>query len=210
MAPAYACGHGEGLVIGECARGYPPYRDERSRTATAAHRPDLAGRTGCPWLMLAAETAGLEGGSWRPPPVPGPAGWARLPQIATRTLGADTGSVRAARDFTVATLRRWGAAERSPDIAIVVSELVTNALQHARPGFGHARTGTTIRLGLLQPGPCVLCAVADPSNAAPAPRTHGPLAETGRGLQIIGALSDRWGYTAPSETGKVVWALFRG
>ena len=138
----------------------------------AAHRPDLAGRTGCRWLMLTAETAGLEGGSWRPPPVPGPAGWARLPQIATRTLGADTGSVRAARDFTVATLRRWGAAERSPDIAIVVSELVTNALQHALPGSGHARAGTTIRLGLLQPGPCLLCAVADPSNAAPAPRTR--------------------------------------
>jgi len=196
-------------VIGERARGYPPYRDERSRTATAAHRPDLTGRTGCPWLMLAAETAGLEGGSWRPPPVPGPAGWARLPQIATRTLGADTGSVRAARDFPVATLRRWGAAERSPDIAIVVSELVTNALQHARPGFGHARTGTTIRLGLLQPGPCVLCAVADPSEAAPTPQTPGSLAETGRGLHIICALSDQWGYTTPSETGKVVWALFR-
>ncbi len=175
-----------------------------------AHRPDLAGRTGCRWLMLAAETAGLAGGSGRPSPVPSPADWARLPRIATRTLDADAGSVRAARDFTVATLRRWEAADRSPDIAIVVSELVTNALQHALPGFGHARTGRTIRLGLLQPGPCVLCAVADPSNAAPAPQTRGPLAETGRGLQIICALSDRWGYTAPSETGKVVWALFCG
>ncbi len=172
-----------------------------------AHRSDLAGRTGCSWLLLAAETAGLAGGSWRPSPAPGPAARACLPRVATRTLGADAGSVRTARDFTAATLRRWGAAERSPDIAIVVSELVTNALQHALPAFGHARTGT-IRLGLLQPGPCVLCAVADPGNAAPAPRTRGSLAETGRGLQIICALSDRWGYTTPSETGKVVWALF--
>ena len=63
-------------------------------------------------------------------------------------------------------------------------------------------------LGLLQPGPCVLCAVADPSEAAPTPQTPGSLAETGRGLHIICALSDQWGYTAPSETGKVVWALF--
>ena len=34
------------------------------------------------------------------------------------------------------------------------------------------------------------------------------LAETGRGLQIICALSDRWGYTALGGTGKVVWATF--
>ena len=174
----------------------------------AAHRSDLAGRTGRSWLMLAAETAGLAGGSWQSSPVPSPAGWERLPRIATRTLGADAGSARAARDFTVATLRRWEAAERSPDIAIVVSELVTNALRHALPGFGHARAETTIRLGLLQPGPCVLCAVADPSNVAPALRARGPLAETGRGLQIICTLSDRWGHTAASEAGKVVWALF--
>ena len=38
------------------------------------------------------------------------------------------------RDFTVAILRRWGMAERSPHIAMVVSELLTNALRHAPPG----------------------------------------------------------------------------
>ena len=36
----------------------------------------------------------------------------------------------------------------------------------------------------------------------------GFLAETGRGLHIICALSDKWGYTTPSATGKVVWATF--
>jgi hypothetical protein len=46
------------------------------------------------------------------------------------------------------------------------------------------------------------------STAVPAPRTPGSLAETGRGLHIVGALSDRWGYTTPTGTGKVVWALF--
>ena len=82
--------------------------------------------------------------------------------------------------------------------------------RHALPGSGDALERRPIRLGLLQPGPCVLCAVADPSNATPVPRTRGSLAETGRGLQIICALSDRWGYTAASKTGKVVWALFCG
>jgi Histidine kinase-like ATPase domain len=157
------------------------------------------------WLMLAAEMAGLARGSWRLSPDPA---LARLPRIATRTLGADAGSIRAARDFTTATLHRWGTAERSQDIAIVVSELLTNALRHALPpGSGDSRPRRPIRLGLLQPGPCVLCAVADPSRAAPAPQAPGSLAETGRGLNIICALSDQWGYV-PNEGGKVVWAMF--
>ena len=174
-----------------------------------AHRPRLAGSTGCCWLTPAAEMAGLAIGSWRPSPDRAPAGWACSPRIATRAFGLDPGSVRAARDFTVSTLLRWGMAERSQDIAIVVSELLTNALRHALPGPGGTRPRQPIRLGLLQPESCVLCAVADPSKAAPAPRTPGSLAETSRGLHIICALSDQWGCTTPSETGKVVWALFR-
>ena len=101
---------------------------------------------------------------------------------------------------------RWGTAERGQDIAIVVSELLTNALRHALPRSDDIAR-RPIRLGLLQPGPCVLCAVADPSTAAPAPQAPGSLAETGRGLHIIYALSDQWGYV-PSEGGKVVWAIF--
>jgi anti-sigma regulatory factor (Ser/Thr protein kinase) len=103
-------------------------------------------------------------------------------------------------------LERWGAAERSEDIAIVISELLTNALRHALPEPGRTRP---IRLGLLQPGPCLLCAVTDPSRAAPIPQaTPEFLPETGRGLHIICALSDRWGYTTLNDTGKVVWAAF--
>ena len=174
-----------------------------------AHRPRLAGSTGCCWLTPAAEMAGLAIGTWRPSPDRAPAGWACSPRIATRAFGLDPGSVRAARDFTVSTLLRWGMAERSQDIAIVVSELLTNALRHALPASGDTRPGRPIQLGLLQPESCVLCAVADPSKAAPAPRTPRSLAETGRGLHIVCALSDQWGCTTPSETGKVVWALFR-
>ena len=173
-----------------------------------ARRPPPGGQHRRRWLMLAAEMAGLPGTGGRPPADLAPAGWARSPRIATRALGADPGSVRAARDFTISTLHRWGMAERSQDIAIVVSELLTNALRHALPGPGGTRPRQPIRLGLLQPGPCLLCAVADPSKAAPAPRTPGSLAETGRGLHIICALSDQWGYTTLSGTGKVVWATF--
>ena len=174
----------------------------------AAYPSHLAGGAGDRWLMRAAEMAGLPGSGGRPPPAdPAPAGRARLPRIATCTPRADAGSVRAARDFSVATLHQWGAAERCQDIAIVVSELLTNALRHALPGPGDALPRRPVRLGLLQLRPCVLCAVADPSTAAPVPRPPHSLAETGRGLHIVCALSDRWGY-ATSGTGKVVWAMF--
>jgi anti-sigma regulatory factor (Ser/Thr protein kinase) len=182
--------------------------DESDRLAMAAHLSHLAGGTGRAWLTSAAEVVGPASSSRWPSPDPAPVdGGARLPRIATCTPGADAGSVRAARDFTVATLFRWGAAERSHDIAIVVSELVTNALRHALPGRRYAQPRRPIRLSLLQFTPCLLCAVADPSTAAPVPRPSGSLGETGRGLHIVCALSDRWGYTM-GETGKVVWAMF--
>jgi hypothetical protein len=65
-----------------------------------------------------------------------------------------------------------------------------------------------IRLALLQPGACVVCAVADPSRRTPVLKESGHLAETGRGLHVISALADEWGYTVPGDSGKVVWAMF--
>jgi anti-sigma regulatory factor (Ser/Thr protein kinase) len=181
-----------------------PGHDEIDQVVMAAYRArsSSCGR----WLMLAAETAGLAS-SARLSPDPAPADWGCLARTATCTPGPGAGSVRAARDFTVATLCQWSAAERGQDIAVVVSELLTNALRHALPGSGDARPRHLIRVGLLQLRPCVLCAVADPSTAAPVPRPPGTLAETGRGLHIVSALSDRWGYIT-TGTGKVVWAMF--
>jgi hypothetical protein len=188
-----------GLHLRSC--GVP----QTDRAATAVHPVPQADSADCRWLMLAAETAGLIHGSGRPSP---DAGRTDLPRMATRTPGTDAGSVRAARDFTLATLRRWEAAERGEDIVIVVTELLTNALRHTLPWPDDPQPRRPIRLGLLQPGSCVLCAVADPSRAVPVPQGRSSLAETGRGLQIIRALSDMWGYIVLSDVGKVVWAAF--
>jgi anti-sigma regulatory factor (Ser/Thr protein kinase) len=113
-------------------------------------------------------------------------------------------------------MRRWGVTDRGDDVAVVVSELLTNALRHAVPQArladgsqrGEARHRWPVRLGLVQPGQFVLCAVADPSPWPPEPKDPDYLAESGRGLHVISALSDRWGWTVPAESGKVVWALF--
>ena len=181
---------------------------QAGRTATAVRPAHQAGHADCRWLMLAAETAGLICGNGRASPDACPAGRSDLPRIATCTPGTHAGSVHAARGFTLATLHRWDAAERGEDIAIVVTELLTNALRHALPWPGDPSPPSPIRLGLLQPGSCVLCAVADPGRAVPVPQGPGSLAETGRGLQIIRALSDMWGYTVLGDAGKVVWAAF--
>jgi anti-sigma regulatory factor (Ser/Thr protein kinase) len=174
----------------------------------APHRSDPAGGAGCRWLILAAEMAGLVNDGWRSSPHRARTGWERTPRIATCALSPEARSVRAARDFTFVTLRRWGTGYSSQDIVVVVSELVTNAVRHALPGPGATGPPGRVRLGLLQHGPRLLCAVSDPSAAVPVLRPCGSLAETGRGLQMICTLSDQWGYTSPGESGKIVWATF--
>lgn len=162
----------------------------------------------CRWLAPVLRMAAMASGNWPLSARPGPAGWTCYPKLALRTPRPDARSVRAGRDFTIATVRRWGAAERGDDIAVVVSELLTNALRHALPDAGPASRPGSVRLALLQPGRCVICAVADPSPKAPTPGEPGILCEGGRGLQVIGALAETWGCTPPGHSGKVVWALF--
>jgi hypothetical protein len=57
-------------------------------------------------LTSAAEMAALASGNWPLARDPAPYGWTCFPRIATRTPGTDPGSVSAAREFTVATMRQ--------------------------------------------------------------------------------------------------------
>jgi Histidine kinase-like ATPase domain len=169
---------------------------------------NTASDTGHCWLAPVVEMAAVASGNWPLWPEPGPGGWTRFPRIAVRSLGAQPRPVRAARDFAAATLQRWGTTERAEDVAVVVSELVTNALRYGLSDSYRVWPASRLRFGLVQPGPCVVCAVADPSRAAPVVQETDVLAETGRGLHVVGALADAWGYTTPSDAGKAVWAMF--
>jgi anti-sigma regulatory factor (Ser/Thr protein kinase) len=133
-----------------------------------------------------------------------------MPRVATRTPAPATRSIGTARAFTLRTMEKWGVVARGADAAAVVTELMTNALRHALPQLPNSALSTwPIRLGLVDPGPYVVCAVADPSTDAPAPRHADWHDEAGRGLLVVASLSDVWGYcTAPAEQGKVVWAAF--
>jgi anti-sigma regulatory factor (Ser/Thr protein kinase) len=168
------------------------------------------GAAGWLWLHQAAQMAALGSG---PLLSAGPggsvdSGLTFLPRIATRTPSADPSSISAARRFATQTIRRWGITDRESDVAIVVSELLTNAVRHGLP-LAVNPPGRPIRLGLLHAGPAVLCAVADPSEHQPVPREPRWLEENGRGLHVIASLSDQWGCCpAPGQVGKVVWATF--
>jgi anti-sigma regulatory factor (Ser/Thr protein kinase) len=171
------------------------------------------------WLAPAVAMAAAASGARQRTPGLASTDWTCFPRLAQRTPGMDPRSVGTARDFCLSTMRRWGVQDRGDDVAVVASELLTNALRHGVPQAqartqAQTQTGAAplsrwpVRLGLVQPGHFVLCAVADPSPRLPEPKEPDYLAESGRGLHVISALSDRWGCTAPTEAGKVAWALF--
>ncbi|MCX4744984.1 ATP-binding protein [Kitasatospora sp. NBC_01287] len=84
--------------------------------------------------------------------------------------------------------------------ALVVSELVTNALQHG------TRRGQLIKLGLEADGELLCVWVEDASDQAPqlCVATEG---ERGRGLLLVDKLSQRWGWGARDGIGKRVWSV---
>ncbi|GLF96053.1 ATP-binding protein [Streptomyces yaizuensis] len=145
---------------------------------------------------------------------------ARVSSSASCSLPARYEAVRGARQFTRTTLGEWSLGDRFDDIALVVSELVTNALRHALPGEPPRETqDPPVRLHLMRWPGRLVCAVRDPSPQSPGD-TDGPgsafpdprgTAESGRGLFLVDSFSDSWGWhpLAGALHGKVVWALFR-
>ncbi|MCK2217927.1 ATP-binding protein [Actinomadura sp. ATCC 31491] len=114
-------------------------------------------------------------------------------------------SVKTARDVTRSTLRGWGLNDLSDDAALVVSELVTNAVRYAMRASGRRE----IELLLMRVTPHVLLAVADPSDEVPRRKEPDFISENGRGLYIVETYSQSWGWDRLARGGKAVWALFR-
>jgi anti-sigma regulatory factor (Ser/Thr protein kinase) len=106
-------------------------------------------------------------------------------------------------------LWEWGLGGLADSTIAVVSELVTNAYETTvRHGLD-----TPIALRLSSNGQQVLIEVwdADPTPpqvpALDADRLPQPDAEDGRGIFLVGALSERWNcYAVEARGGKVVWA----
>ncbi len=111
-----------------------------------------------------------------------------------------------ARDFTRRTLDHWALDDCGDDALAVVTELATNAVLHALPTEEAEQAEVWLRLTLRSAH--LVCAVTDQSNNLPVfPHAQDPLQEHGRGLLIVDALSEHWGWTWRSPVGKTVWAM---
>jgi serine/threonine-protein kinase RsbW len=88
---------------------------------------------------------------------------------------------------------------------IVVSELVSNSIRHARPlADGNLRVHWKVKGGVVE---VEVTDGGSESTPRPAPRTIW--APSGRGLRIVRSLAHEWGVTE-DRTGSTVWASLGG
>ncbi|MFF9686554.1 ATP-binding protein [Streptomyces sp. NPDC014623] len=114
---------------------------------------------------------------------------------------------RLARGLAGERLDAWGipyGSDAHDALLLIVAELSSNAVRH-----GHV-SGRDFRLCLTAEGTAIRIEVTDtrgdrlPTSTDPA----SPDQEGGRGLLLVAALADRWGwYPRTDGPGKTVWAV---
>jgi len=106
-------------------------------------------------------------------------------------------SARVARGVVAEALIALGRPELVDDAAMVVTELVTNAVIHTRTEF---------ELSVQRAGEGVRVAVSDGSHILPHWTPASTTGTSGRGLLLVQRLSSKWGVESHGP-GKTVWAL---
>jgi PAS domain S-box-containing protein len=114
--------------------------------------------------------------------------------VATWQVPPDPVMVADARKNASRQLSEWGLDEAAFVTELVVSELVTNAIRHARP---------PIELRLIHDR-TLICEVSDGSSTAPHLRRARTFDEGGRGLLLVAQLTQAWG-TRQTVDGKIIW-----
>lgn len=139
-----------------------------------------------------------------PPPRHQAINCGQWPHQDAMEFGPLPGAVPCARLHARHVLWEWGLARQAVDAELLVSELVTNAIAASRS----AEYPSPVRLWLLADRIRVLILVWDASPQPPVPADVAQDAESGRGLLLVQAISQRWNWYYPQQAdGKVVWAL---
>jgi anti-sigma regulatory factor (Ser/Thr protein kinase) len=123
-----------------------------------------------------------------------PCAWQAILPPADRSPGL---ARRVARD----ALTSWQLTHLTDTVVLLISELVTNAVLHAKTGG----SGPTLHLEFH--GTWLRIEVHDADLRAPEPRVPSTLDESGFGFVIVDALADKWG-VRETPAGKAVWAEF--
>ncbi|WP_369192924.1 ATP-binding protein [Streptomyces djakartensis] len=144
-----------------------------------------------------------------PPSVPGTPPQYAGPLAASASLHVECsreGFARA-RSFTRDTLHTWSLGHCCDDTTLIVTELAANAATHAAPAPSREGAATEIRLGFVLEPAHLLVTVSDGDDRPPLCAPAGvALEESGRGLCIVDALSEAWGWVPTPPVGKTVWA----
>ncbi|MEU4242587.1 ATP-binding protein [Actinoplanes sp. NPDC026619] len=116
-------------------------------------------------------------------------------------LAPQAASVRAARALVTQACEAWQRPELLDNTWLVVSELATNAVEHAR---------TDLIVTVSHSGNRLHVAVHDCVRKFPQELSSAPAAlpERGRGLRLVHTVAAAWG-AMPTPDGKVVWATVR-
>jgi anti-sigma regulatory factor (Ser/Thr protein kinase) len=119
---------------------------------------------------------------------------------ASKILPPEPTSARACRRFITTTLDEWGADAVADDAALLSSELVTNAVLHAR---------TEIRVEILLDEGVLRVEVHDLDPRLPSVRSYSVMSGTGRGLSLVEHTAESWSAEALPDGGKKVWFELR-
>lgn len=111
------------------------------------------------------------------------------------SLPGEPEDAAAARRFLRRALVAWQAEALEASASLLLSELVANAVLHAR---------TEIQVRIVLSDDALRLEVADRSNRPPRHRHYDLDAATGRGIALVAAMARSWG-VEPTAEGKVVW-----
>ncbi|MBA3232848.1 MAG: ATP-binding protein [Propionibacteriales bacterium] len=111
------------------------------------------------------------------------------------SLPPSPGSASLARAELDRCLDGWGDDEARDTVTLLLSELVTNAVLHAR---------SEVTVNLDVEGGRLRVQVRDTSSEALVRRDPGADIPGGRGLQLLDMLAENWGVSA-AGAGKTVW-----
>ena len=111
------------------------------------------------------------------------------------TLPPELSSVRQARRLVEGVLRDWSKQDVADEVLLLTSELVTNAIVHAR---------CEVQLTLVPVGEHLRVEVADSGPGALQFKEPDHEDINGRGLMLVEAMSRTWG-TSADEARKTVW-----
>ncbi|MFJ2006705.1 ATP-binding protein [Streptomyces chartreusis] len=121
-------------------------------------------------------------------------------------------AVAVAREFVHQALRYWKLDDYAADVALMMSELVSNAVKETgfydrQPLPWEVTAGHVMAIQLRAVGDELYVEVWDRSPREPAKQHVTADAEGGRGLHLVEALAKDWGIYRPPAGGKIVWAL---